>query len=77
MNSRKNQKSLGLAIRAVRKERGWSQLQMAKEMGISNKQLWNIETGNNWPSLPVYAQMCHRVLKVAIPGFPLSDEPGN
>lgn len=35
-----------------------SQTKLAILCGISNKQMWNVEHGKNWPSLPVYVLMC-------------------
>lgn len=70
MKSSKDLKAMGAALRAARVERGISQIAMAKTIGISNKQLCNIEKGNNWPSLQVYSAICTKVFGAKLPLFP-------
>jgi transcriptional regulator with XRE-family HTH domain len=55
---------LGNRVRAMRKERGWTQVEMAEMLGIDRSYLSEIETGKKDPSL--------RVLKTIADGFELS-----
>jgi transcriptional regulator with XRE-family HTH domain len=38
-----------------------SQIELAKRVGISNRQLSNIEAAKNWPSLQVYIALCREL----------------
>jgi transcriptional regulator with XRE-family HTH domain len=55
---------LGSRIRALRRERGWTQVEMAEMLGVDRSYLSEIETGKKDPSL--------RVLKTIADGFKLS-----
>jgi len=55
---------LGNRIRALRQERGWTQVEMAEMLGVDRSYLSEIETGKKDPSL--------RVLKTIADGFGLS-----
>ena len=52
---------LGARIRDLRTAKSLSQIQFSALAGISNKQLCNIEKANNWPSLPVYVEICRHL----------------
>ena len=53
-----------------------SQIELAKRIGVSNRQLSNIEAAKNWPSLQVYVAICRELVGkgVVIPLIP--NEPG-
>lgn len=55
---------LGNRVRNLRKERGWTQVELAELLGIDRSYLSEIETGKKDPSL--------RVLKTIADGFGLS-----
>lgn len=55
---------LGNRIRALRRERGWTQVELADLLGVDRRYLSEIETGKKNPSL--------RVLKTIADGFGLS-----
>jgi putative transcriptional regulator len=40
-------------VRALRLERGWTQAEFARKLGISRQSLYAIETGRFDPSLPL------------------------
>ena len=55
--------------RQVRKRRlhfAFSQSVLANQIGISTKQLSNIECANNWPAMPVALELC-RLLGIELP----------
>jgi DNA-binding XRE family transcriptional regulator len=55
--------------RQVRKKRtsaAFSQSMLANQVGISTKQLSNIECANNWPAMPVALKLC-RLLGIELP----------
>jgi transcriptional regulator with XRE-family HTH domain len=55
---------LGNRVRALRRERGWKQVELAELLGLDRSYLSEIETGKKDPSL--------RVLKTIADGFNLS-----
>ena len=55
---------LGNRVRALRRERGWSQVEMAELLGVDRSYLSEIETAKKDPSL--------RVLKSSADGFKLT-----
>lgn len=55
---------LGNRVRSLRRERGWTQVEMAEMLGVDRSYLSEIETGKKDPSL--------RVLKTIADGFHLS-----
>ena len=57
-------KRLGRLVRARRIAMGMTQIELADLVGISNKTLFNIECGSNWPSLPIYVDILQEL------GFP-------
>ncbi len=55
---------LGARIKAVRKERGWSQEQLAERVGISTQYVSNIERGKENPTLDLLLRLA-QALKVS------------
>jgi len=55
---------LGNRVRALRRERQWTQVELAEMLGIDRSYLSEIETGKKDPSL--------RILKTIADGFGLS-----
>ncbi len=55
---------LGARIKAVRKERGWSQEQLAERVGISTQYVSNIERGKENPTLDLLLRVA-QALKVS------------
>lgn len=53
-------------VRKGRDRLGHSQSAFAGLVGISNKQLSNVECGNNWPAMPVALRIC-RLLAIDLP----------
>lgn len=64
--TKKDLETLGSRLRRARQARHLSQVALAEMIGISNKQLNNVENGHNWPSFPVYLAAC-RVLELGEP----------
>lgn len=58
--------SFGLAVAEVRKQRGIPRWRFASLIGLSYSNIANIETGQNWPSMPVYIKICS-VLGIGVP----------
>ena len=52
-------------LRDRRKKLGWSQYRLAKELGISQSFINEIESGKKSPSLDVFFRICE-VLKIQI-----------
>ena len=52
---------LGVRVRSLRRNRGWTQVEMAELLGVDRSYLSEIETGKKDPSL--------RVLKTIADGF--------
>jgi transcriptional regulator with XRE-family HTH domain len=59
-------RSLGKAIVALRNKRGLGREDFAAKIGLSYSNTANIETGQNWPSMPVYIRICE-VLGISVP----------
>ena len=55
---------LGNRVRSLRRDRGWTQVEMAEMLGVDRSYLSEIENGKKDPSL--------RVLKTLADGFNLS-----
>ena len=55
---------IGKRIRKYREARGFSQIQLAEKLGISNSRVSNWEQGINRPDADILAEMC-RVLDVS------------
>ena len=55
---------LGNRVRSLRRERGWTQVEMAEMLGVDRSYLSEIETGKKDPSL--------RVLKTIADGFKIT-----
>ena len=60
-NAHKGLPEFGSAVRARRKLCCVKLTWMAARVGISVKTLNNIESGRNWPSLPVYFALIHEL----------------
>lgn len=58
MDDKELRTRFGIVVKARRKERGLSLTEMAARAGISVKTAGGYESGNNWPSLPVYFRLC-------------------
>jgi len=56
-HARKTLQAFGLALRARRKLLRYSNAALGREVGVSSKSLCNIESGNNYPSVPVLAAL--------------------
>ena len=54
-------------IRELRTERGWSQAQLASELGVSRQTVNALETGKYDPSLPLAFKVSHLL------GLPLEE----
>lgn len=59
-------RALGKAIVKLRKAQGISREDFANKIGLSYSNAANIETGQNWPSMPVFIKICE-VLGVDVP----------
>lgn len=59
-------KALGRAITDLRKKQGLGREKFASLIGLSYSNTANIETGQNWPSMPVYIKICS-VLGIGVP----------
>jgi transcriptional regulator with XRE-family HTH domain len=55
---------LGNRVRALRKKKGWTQVELSERLGIDRSYLSEIETGKKDPSL--------RILKAFADGFDLT-----
>lgn len=64
--SRRELARFGKAVRFARNSGGCSQSVLAAQVGISTKQLSNIECANNWPAMPVALKLC-RLLNIELP----------
>ena len=49
---------LGEQIKLMRKKKGFSQKQLAKELGISANAMCSIENGKAWPSRDTMKDIC-------------------
>lgn len=49
-----NYRGAGNKIRSLRIEKGWTQEQLAEKVGVSDKYISKIETGNRKPSIEFY-----------------------
>jgi transcriptional regulator with XRE-family HTH domain len=54
----KDLKSFGRALRRERTARNLTQVQLARELGLSSKSVCAFEYGVNWPSMPAYIALC-------------------
>ena len=64
--SRRDLQRFAKHIRQGRAKAGHSQSVFARQIGVSNKQLSNVECGNNWPAMPVALRIC-RLLGIELP----------
>lgn len=51
-------KRFASGVRKLRKARGISRRAFADRIGLSYSNTANIESGHNWPSVPVYRKIC-------------------
>lgn len=67
---------IGEKIRKYRQERGFSQKELAEEIGVSNGRVSNWEQGLNRPDADMLAELCYalEVSPSALLGIRLSDE---
>ena len=49
---------LGEQIKSLRKMKGWSQKQLAEQLGISANAMCSIENGKAWPSRDTMDAIC-------------------
>lgn len=61
IGTKKDLEALALALRRARQAKHISQVALAESVGISNKQLNNVECAHNWPSMPVYVALCRKL----------------
>jgi transcriptional regulator with XRE-family HTH domain len=64
--TKKDLEAFASRLRRTRQAAHLSQVALAEKVGISNKQLNNVENAHNWPSMPVYLNLC-RVLELGEP----------
>jgi len=64
--SRRDLRHFARDIKKLRAAKGYSQTVFSRLVGISSKQLSNVECGNNWPSMPVALKIC-RLLGIRLP----------
>jgi transcriptional regulator with XRE-family HTH domain len=64
--TKKDLEAFAARLRRTRQALHLSQVALAEKVGISNKQLNNVENAHNWPSMPVYVSLC-RVLELGEP----------
>ena len=62
-------RQFGALIRARRVAMNMKQIDLAEKVKISNKTLFNIESGQNWPSMMVYVKMCRELGCTDCPPF--------
>ncbi|MCR4956930.1 MAG: helix-turn-helix domain-containing protein [Lachnospiraceae bacterium] len=60
-----DQKKIGLFIAEIRKEKGYTQRQLAEQLGASDKAISRWETGRGMPDTSIMPQLC-RVLDINI-----------
>ncbi len=59
----KELKAMGREIGRARTAKKLNKTDLARHVGVSNKQIDHIENGTNWPSMKVYIGIC-RVLGI-------------
>ncbi len=64
--SKRDLKRFAARVHDERTRRGLSQGDFAPQIGVSTKQLSNIECANNWPAMPVAMKIC-RLLGIELP----------
>jgi len=53
-----NQKKIGAFISACRREKGWTQVQLAERLGVTNKSVSKWETGKCLPDASLFGDLC-------------------
>lgn len=64
MKDKNDKYEIGSRIRKFREDRGFSQLQLADKIGVTNSRISNWEQGQNRPDADILAELC-RVLEVS------------
>jgi len=72
--SRQIAAGLGKRIRAVRKDRGWTQGELSDRLGISTEAYGRIERGHALPSFPTFLRVC-RILDCTPDNVLMESEP--
>jgi transcriptional regulator with XRE-family HTH domain len=60
MEEKTEEQAMGLRLKGARVERGWTQEQIAKELGLSTDQVGRIERGEVEPSLSLGARWARK-----------------
>ncbi|MBQ6515567.1 helix-turn-helix transcriptional regulator [bacterium] len=68
-----DKKYIAQVIQNARKQKGLKQSQLAEMVGISEKHLSKIETGNNYPALDNFLKIV-TVLNLSLKDFGLNDD---
>jgi len=68
-----DKKYIAQVIQNARKQKGLKQSQLAEMVGISEKHLSKIETGNNYPALDNFLRIA-QVLNLSLKDFGLNDD---
>lgn len=68
-----DKKYIAQVIQNARKQKGLKQSQLAEMIGISEKHLSKIETGNNYPALDNFLRIV-KILDLSLKDFGLNDE---
>ena len=53
-----DQKAIGAFLSACRKEKGWTQAQLAEQLGVTDKSISRWENGVTMPDLSLYEPLC-------------------
>ena len=53
-----NQEKIGIFISKMRKEKGWTQNQLAQKLGVTNKAVSKWENGRSLPDLSLFPSLC-------------------
>ena len=61
----KTHRRFTMQLKALRRERGWSQEALAKKVGVSREYIARLETGKHDPPLSTLSQLA-RALKVRV-----------
>ncbi len=59
--TKKDLEAFALRLKRARQAAHLTQVALAEKAGISNKQLNNVESASNWPSMPVYIALCREL----------------
>ncbi len=67
IGTKKDLERFASRLKRTRQAAHLSQVALAEKVGISNKQLNNIESATNWASMPVYIGLCRALGLVELP----------